>query len=47
MLVPMLEMSAVTQVPMLRPITTGIAMPYVIMPVRDSACNMPMLAALL
>ena len=47
LVVPMLESRAVAQVPMLSPITSGIAMPYVMQPVRESACKMPTLAALL
>ena len=38
---PMLEISAVTQVPIFWPIMMGIAVPYVTLPVRESACKIP------
>ena len=44
-LVPMQEISEVTQVPIFWPMTMGAAMPQVMLPVSDSACNMPMEAA--
>ncbi len=41
MVVPALEISAVTQAPMFCPIIIGIALPKVREPVEDSACKMP------
>lgn len=41
LLTPMLEISAVTQVPIFCPMMMGIAIPYVMLPVRESACRIP------
>jgi len=42
---PILEISAVAQVPIFCPMTIGMAIPHVMPPVSDRACSMPMDAA--